>query len=98
MKRIAREIVVMLALMATVYGPAFAGQAAKEKPLFDRLGGKKAITAVVDEFVARVAADNRINRYFSGVGLGRRENEDVQGEARRSDLPGQRRALQIHRQ
>ena len=35
MKRIAREIMTMLALMATVYGPAFAGQAAKEKPLFD---------------------------------------------------------------
>lgn len=67
MKRIAREIVGMLALMATVYGPAFAGQAAKEKPLFDRLGGKNAITAVVDEFVARVAADKRINRYFAGV-------------------------------
>ena len=28
------------------------------------LGGKKAITAVVDEFVARVAADNRINAFF----------------------------------
>ena len=67
MKRIAREIVVMLALLATVYGPVFAGQAGKEKPLFDRLGGKNAITAVVDEFVARVAADTRINRYFSGV-------------------------------
>ncbi|HET6148978.1 MAG TPA: hypothetical protein VFH68_15680 [Polyangia bacterium] len=33
-------------------------------PLFDRLGGKPAITAVVDEFVARVAADKRINLRF----------------------------------
>jgi hemoglobin len=32
--------------------------------LFDRLGGKPAITAVVDEFVARVAADKRINLRF----------------------------------
>jgi hemoglobin len=33
-------------------------------PLFERLGGKPAITAVVDEFVARVAADKRINLRF----------------------------------
>src|SRR5438552_16061864 len=32
--------------------------------LYSNLGGKKAITAVVDEFVGRVAADNRINAYF----------------------------------
>ena len=38
--------------------------APKEKTLYDRLGGKKAITAVVDEFVGRVAADTRINGFF----------------------------------
>src|ERR671919_1274115 len=32
--------------------------------LFDRLGGKDAITAVVDAFVARCAADDRINGKF----------------------------------
>jgi hemoglobin len=37
----------------------------KEKSLYDRLGKKEAITAVVDEFVARVAADNRINAFFA---------------------------------
>ncbi len=37
---------------------------AAEKTLYARLGGKKAITAVVDEFVGRVAADNRINHFF----------------------------------
>ncbi len=36
----------------------------KQPSLYDNLGGKKAITAVVDEFVARVAADNRINAFF----------------------------------
>jgi hemoglobin len=40
---------------------------AKEKSLYDRLGGKKAITAVVDDFVARVAADNRINSFFAAT-------------------------------
>jgi len=39
----------------------------KEKSLYDRLGGKKAITAVVDEFVGRVAADARINSFFAAT-------------------------------
>src|SRR5215831_7377674 len=43
---------------------AVSGAPAKEKSLYDRLGGKPAITAVVDEFVGRVAADARINKYF----------------------------------
>jgi hemoglobin len=37
----------------------------KEKSLYSRLGGKKAITAVVDEFVNNVAGDNRINKFFA---------------------------------
>jgi len=39
--------------------------ATKEKSLYDRLGGKPAITAVVDDFTARVAADRRINSFFT---------------------------------
>jgi len=34
------------------------------KPLYDRLGGKDAITAVVDDFVGNVAADDRIKARF----------------------------------
>ena len=33
--------------------------------LYDRLGGKGAITAVIDDFVARCAADARINGKFA---------------------------------
>ena len=55
-------------LVATL---AFTGLAtttwAQEKSLYTRLGGKKAITAVVDEFVARVAADDRINGFFKAT-------------------------------
>jgi hemoglobin len=43
----------------------------KEPALYDRLGGKPAITAVVDEFVARVAADNRINGRFANTDIPR---------------------------
>ena len=38
--------------------------AASTKSLYDRLGGKDAITAVVDDFVGNVAADTRINTFF----------------------------------
>jgi len=39
--------------------------------LYDRLGGKTAITAVVDDFVGRVAADNRINGKFANANIPR---------------------------
>jgi hemoglobin len=38
---------------------------APSRSLYERLGGKSAITAVVDTFVARVAADARINKKFA---------------------------------
>lgn len=40
-------------------------QPPKEASLYERLGGKPAISAVVDQFVANNAADNRINRRFA---------------------------------
>jgi len=36
-----------------------------DKTLYDRLGGKGAITAVVDDFVGNVAGDRRINGFFA---------------------------------
>jgi len=41
------------------------------KSLYDRLGGQTAISAVVDSFVARVAADARINKKFAKSDVGR---------------------------
>jgi hemoglobin len=41
------------------------GDTAVTRSLYDRLGGKTAITAVIDTFVARVAADTRINKKFA---------------------------------
>ncbi|MBS1120000.1 MAG: Hemoglobin-like protein HbN (Modular protein) (modular protein) [Deltaproteobacteria bacterium] len=40
---------------------------ATEKPLYDRLGGKDAITAVVNDFVANVVADARVNAFFKNA-------------------------------
>lgn len=38
-----------------------------EKSLYDRLGGKDAITAVVEKFVGFVVADDRINGFFKNA-------------------------------
>jgi hemoglobin len=42
-----------------------------DKSLYDRLGGKPAITAVVDDFVGRVANDARINGKFANANIPR---------------------------
>lgn len=39
--------------------------------LYERLGGKDAISAVVDDFVSRCAADDRINGKFARTDIGR---------------------------
>jgi hemoglobin len=56
---------------ATPAPAAAPAPAATPKPLFDRLGGKPAIEAVVDEFLKRVAADKRINGRFFNTDLAR---------------------------
>ena len=47
------------------------GKMAADKSLYDRLGGKQAITAVVEDFVGRVAADSRINGKFATANIPR---------------------------
>jgi hemoglobin len=61
--RFFRMLTLVLVLIAGVTLAASL-EIAKDKTLYQRLGGKKAIAAVVDEFVSRVAADNRINSFF----------------------------------
>lgn len=46
-----------------------APMAAKQANLYDRLGGKGAITAVVDDFVGNVAGDDRINGRFANIDI-----------------------------
>ena len=69
----------MNALLRKLAMPAVLGMAlllaacqttmAPQKSLYERLGGKDAITAVVDDFVANVAADKRINGYFAKTNI-----------------------------
>jgi hemoglobin len=46
-------------------------QSTPSRSLYERLGGKPAITAVVDQFVANVAADKRINGRFATTDIPR---------------------------
>ncbi len=50
---------------------AVAEAAAPQKTLYERLGGEASIKAVVNEFVANVGADTRINKYFANANLDR---------------------------
>ena len=60
-----------VALVATLLLAACQNMGMQQKSLYDRLGGKEAITAVVDDFVANVAADNRINGFFAKTDIPR---------------------------
>ena len=49
--------------------PSMTAKTASDASLYTRLGGKPAITAVVDQFITNVAADTRINRYFANADI-----------------------------
>jgi len=61
------QTLAVAAIVALLPLTAGAQNVPKQQSLYDRLGGKQAITAVVDEFVGRVAADNRINDFFAAT-------------------------------
>ena len=66
---------ILLALALVSFAPAAmadtpsmkdkSAPAAPAKPLYDRLGGKDAIKAVIHQFVGNVGADKRINKFFA---------------------------------
>src|SRR5262244_2523658 len=58
-----------VALVAALLLAACQNMGMQQKSLYERLGGKDAITAVVDDFVANVAADNRINKFFAKANI-----------------------------
>jgi len=65
-QRVVGIVVMSLVLMT---GSAQAAEGAKTKSLYERLGGKGAITAVVETFVGKVGGDKRINGYFGSTDL-----------------------------
>jgi hemoglobin len=67
MIRHVRTLALAVLLTGSVAGIARAQGMDAKKTLYDRLGGKAAIVAVVDDFVGRVAADKRINAFFAAT-------------------------------
>ncbi|HYN09875.1 MAG TPA: group 1 truncated hemoglobin [Vicinamibacterales bacterium] len=65
MKRFSSILAMVLALATATTLLAQGGTT--QKSLYDRLGGKSAIVAVVDDFVANCAADKRINAFFAAT-------------------------------
>jgi len=57
----------LTALFTGLLALAPLSQASSNDTLYRSLGGKKAIVAVVDDFVGRVSADNRINSFFKAT-------------------------------
>ncbi len=62
----------VLVVGAFLSGPVL-GQAAMEKSLYERLGGYDAISAVVDDFAAKLFDDPVVGKRFFGMGDDTRE-------------------------
>ena len=56
-------------IAVTVLVTGCAGMMGDKKSLYDRLGGKSAIEAMVDDLMVNVAADARIQQRFAGANL-----------------------------
>jgi hemoglobin len=56
---------VLMAVVAVTF--AACASAPSEPTLYQRLGGREAIKGVVDDFVANVVADPRVNSRFKGL-------------------------------
>lgn len=57
----------LLAVLTLTACSAFGADADHHESLYARLGGEKAIHAVVDDFVARILADTHVNKWFEHV-------------------------------
>lgn len=68
----------------------------EQRSLYDRLGGREAIVAVVDDFVGRCAADSRINAKFVRTDVPRLKAKLVEqvGEATGGPLTYTGRSMQ----
>ena len=57
--------------------PSVQKMAPAQTPLLDKLGGVKAVRLVVDEFYAKVLADERINGFFKNTSMAKLKQHQV---------------------
>jgi hemoglobin len=73
-RRLALAIILPVGLAVAGCGVTGDGNmmaAGAQPSLYERLGGQPSIAAVVDDFIANVAADERINQRFAGADITR---------------------------
>ena len=63
----ALRLLATIGLVTLAVALEVSARAQAQKSLYERLGGKAAIVAVVDDFVANCAADMRINTFFAAT-------------------------------
>ena len=74
-----RTMVGILAVVTLAAGCASMDSSmAAKKSLYDRLGGKGSIQAVVDDFIGNVAGDARINKRFANADIPRLKTKLVE--------------------
>lgn len=71
MRRTVLGVLAVVAMLASGCASMDGGGSMAKKSLYDRLGGKPAITAVVEDFIGNVAGDSRINRRFANANIPR---------------------------
>ena len=71
--RVTCAVLLTLALVAGCKTTSEEVKTTDNRSLYDRLGGKEALTAVIDDFLTRVANDNRINAFFAQANRARLE-------------------------
>lgn len=62
MKIMKMAIVSMVFVVATTIVPIASAQQTGTKPLYERLGGLKGVTVVVDDFINRLVANKQLNK------------------------------------
>jgi hemoglobin len=63
--QVACAVLLTLALVAGCKTTSEEVKTTDSRSLYDRLGGKEALTAVIDDFLTRVANDKRISAFFA---------------------------------
>ncbi len=66
-----RQTIGIVMAVAVLAAGCAGGAMMEKKSLYDRLGGKPAIQAVVDDFIGNVAGDSRINQRFANTNIPR---------------------------
>lgn len=49
----------------------------EEQTLFQKIGGRNAVKSAVDIFYQKVLADERINKFFDGIDMGKQKSKQI---------------------